>query len=202
MFMPTNDAGSYTPPPAGSHVAICYRVIDLGTQKTEWQGKMKLQRKVMLSWELPDELMEDGRPFTISQRYTFSSHEKSRFRHDLESWRGAPFKDSDFGPGGFHVGKLLRVPCILTIVHESKDGKTFANIKGVAKMPKGMTVAPLTNPETFFSLSDFSPDVFSKLPERLQETIKASPEYAQATGAAASDAPDERPNNNGDDAPF
>ena len=202
MFIPKNEGGSYTPPPAGTHVAICYRVIDLGTQKGEWQGQTKHQHKIMVSWELPDELMDDGRPFTISQRYTFSSHEKAKFRHDLESWRGVPFKDSDFGPGGFHVGKLLRAPCMLTIVHKEDDGKTFANIKGVAKLLKGVPVKPLTNPEVFFSLSEFDPAIFADLPERIQEIIKASPEYAQATGAAAGDAPDERPNNNGDDVPF
>ena len=201
MFIPKNEGSNYTPPPAGTHVAICYRVIDLGTQDGEWKGKPKRQHKIMVSWELPDELMEDGRPFTISQRYTFSSSEKAKFRHDLESWRGVPFKDSDFGPGGFHVGKLLRAPCMLTIVHEEKGGKVYANIKGVAKMLKGVPVPPLTNPEVFFSLSEFNPAVFESLPDRLQEIIRQSPEYAEATGAASSSAPDEKPNGD-DDIPF
>ena len=30
-------------PPAGLHLARLYRIIDLGTQKVEWQGVVKMQ---------------------------------------------------------------------------------------------------------------------------------------------------------------
>ena len=63
--------------PVGVHPARCYRVIDLGTQTTEWQGQTKKAHKVMLTWELlGDERMADGRPFSISKRFTASTHEK------------------------------------------------------------------------------------------------------------------------------
>ena len=56
MFLPKGNAnGSYTPAPAGTHIAICVKVIDLGTQRVEWQGDVKLQHKVLLAWELVDE---------------------------------------------------------------------------------------------------------------------------------------------------
>ena len=78
MHMPPNSGGgNFEPPPAGTHRAICYRVIDLGTQQSEYQGQTKHQRKIMLSWELVDERMPASgdypeRPFTIHQRYTLS----------------------------------------------------------------------------------------------------------------------------------
>lgn len=34
--------------PAGSFVAICYRVIDLGTQLVEYKSESKKQHKIML----------------------------------------------------------------------------------------------------------------------------------------------------------
>jgi hypothetical protein len=206
MYMPVNSAPDFVPPPAGTHMAICYRVIDLGTQQTEYQGQTKHQHKVQLSWELPDERMEDGKPFTVHQRYTFSSHEKSNLRQDLEAWRGVPFKDTDFGPGGFHLSKLLGVPCVLTLVHETKNGSTYANIRGIGKMMKGQQVPPLHNVKLFFSLTagEFDANMLETLPQKIKETIKKSPEYMELMKEPVSDA---RENANGrealsDDIPF
>ena len=98
MFIPNpSEGGSFTPVPAGSHLAVCYRIIDLGTQKVVFQNENKFLRKVMVSWELPDEKMDDGRPFVISKRYTWSMHEKATLRKHLEAWRGKGFSEEDFG---------------------------------------------------------------------------------------------------------
>ena len=43
--------------PAGTHVARCIKLIDLGTQFGEYQGKPTSARKVVVSWELPNEIM-------------------------------------------------------------------------------------------------------------------------------------------------
>lgn len=182
MYLPQpSEGGSFTPPPAGTHPAICYRFIDLGTQKNDYQGQAKLQRKVLLSWEIadPEVVMDDGQPFTISSRYTWSMHEKSTLRKTLESWRGQPFVDSDFGQTGFNVKKLLGVGCLLSILHADKDGKTFANISAIMKVPKGMAIPALVNKQVYLSLepAEFDRDVFLTLGDKLQEQIKASPEY-------------------------
>jgi hypothetical protein len=71
MYLPApSEGGSYTPPPVGTHLALCYRIIDLGTQKTTYNGETKTAHKLMISWELPQERMDDGRPFAISKRCT------------------------------------------------------------------------------------------------------------------------------------
>ena len=93
--------------PAGAHLAVCYQVIDLGTQLTNYQGKEKQQRKVFIGWELPNELMEDGRPFVVGKRYTFSSYERATLRMHLESWRGSKFSDDEIS--GFNIRNLLGV---------------------------------------------------------------------------------------------
>lgn len=180
MHLPKpTEGGDFTPPPTGAWPAICYRFIDLGTQTSDFQGETKHQRKVMLSWEIADdeERMDDGRPFTISSRYTWSMHEKATLRKTLESWRGKAFEESDFGEGGFDVRKLIGAPCMLSVVQVDKNGKTYANISAVTKMPKGMAPAELVNDSVYFSLENFDRDVFDKLSESLQGIIKASPEY-------------------------
>jgi hypothetical protein len=177
MHLPQpNQSTDFLPPPPGTHVAVCYRFIDLGTQETEFQGQKKHQRKVMLGWEL-NEMMEDGKPFMVSQRYTWSMSEKANLRADLESWRGVAFKESDFGPGGFDIRRVIGAPCMLTIVHAEKNGKTYANIRAIGKLPKGMDVPKAVNPHVYFSLDEFDQSVFDNLSAGLKAVIIKSPEY-------------------------
>jgi hypothetical protein len=181
MHLPPNNDTQFSPPPAGTHVAVCYRVIDLGTQQVEWQGSIKHQRKVLISWELSEEKMEDGRPFTVGQRYTLSSHEKSRLRKDLEAWRGKKFSDEDFGPGGFDIKNIIGKACMLSIVHNAKDGKTYANIASVSALPRSMNAPALVNEPVYFSLGEprLDTDTFDNLTDGLKNVIKTSPEYME-----------------------
>jgi len=204
MYMPPNNGGDFTPPPAGTHLAVCYRLIDLGTQLQEYQGQTKTQRKIMLSWELSEERMDDGKPFMVSQRYTYSSHEKSTLRQHLEAWRGARFKDSDFGVGGFDIRNILGKGCLLSIIHTEKDGKTYANISSLSKLPKGMTAPSPENEIVYLSLEpgEFKREVFEALSEGVKNIIRKSPEFALVAGGARpayDDAPlpDNYPGDNG-----
>lgn len=167
-------------PPQGSHIAVCYRVVDLGTQETNFQGKVSHKPKILISWELPEELMQNGRPFTIGKSYTLSSHSKSNLRQDLESWRGKKFEEWEFGE--FDIGKLIGVGCMLGVVHNETERGTFSNINALMRLPKGTTAPFATNPMINFSLSDrpFSRPVFETLSDRLRETIMKSPEYKAA----------------------
>src|SRR6516164_954247 len=117
--------------PAGSHTAVCFRVADLGTQA----GMYGPKPQSLISFELPDEQMADGRPFTISRRYTLSSNRKSALRADIEGWLGRVLTPSDFGR--FDLSQLLGTTCLIGIKHETReDGRTFANVTSVMKRPK------------------------------------------------------------------
>lgn len=174
--------------PADQYAATCYRVLDLGTQQTEFEGAIKHAHKITISWEL-DCKMSDDRPFSIHKRYTLSLHEKATLRKDLESWRGRPFTIEE--EEGFDVAKLIGAPCLLQIIHNAKGGKTYANISSIMKLPKAMTPPPLANETVNFSLDEFNVEEFNKLSEGLRTTIAKSPEYMEATkpkdqqGAAA-----------------
>lgn len=181
LVLPKETGGDFERVPAGTFVAVCYRIIDLGTQQGEWQGKPKLSHKVMFSWEFPEEKMSDGRPFTIHQRYTLSASQKAKLRQDLESWRGVPFTDDDFG--AFDLGNVLGKACLMGVVHEHKNGKVYENITSILRLPKGMVAPEPANESIYFSLSDFRQDLYDKLSESLRAVIAKSPEYQELKGA-------------------
>lgn len=184
MEIPQPNDSNFSPAPAGPHAAICYRFIDLGTQMIEWQGTRKTQRKVLLSWEFPEERMENGEPFVIGRKYTWSMSDKASLRKDLQSWRGKAFTEDDFaGPTRFNIKNVLGKPCLINVVHEaSKDGgKVFANMASISPLPKGMPTPTGINPIVYFSLERhlFDAETLDSLSDKLKEIIKGSPEYAE-----------------------
>jgi hypothetical protein len=169
--------------PIGNHVARCIGLIDLGTQQGEYQGKTTHARKIVLRWELPNEVMSEGewagQPFMVSQFYTASLSEKANLRKVLESWRGKPFTPEELM--GFDSKNLLDKPCMVNITHTEK-GK--AKVASVAQVPKGMTVPGRVNDILYFSLEpgDFSQATFEALPKFFKEMIEKSPEWSELQG--------------------
>lgn len=181
MYLPTPNETEFELPPAGTYLAVCYRVIDLGTQQGSYNGQPKTAHKILVSWELPEETMKDGRPFTISQRYTWSMSEKATLRKHLEAWRGLAFTEKDFGPQGFNVKNIISKVCVLTITHAEKGEKKYANIAAVGKPMKGMAQPSPTNETAYLWLvhDGWSAEVFHKLSQGLQGVIMQAPEYRE-----------------------
>lgn len=180
MIITTDSSSTFTPCPAGTYLARCCRVIDMGTQPVEFQGETKHQRKVLLQFEIldPDTHREDGGAFTVSKRYTASLHEKAALRRDLEAWRGAKFTDADLQR--FDLAGVLGKSALISVVHADKDGRTFANLAGLVKPPKGMTGVDPTEPLMHFDLAAPDWHLFDQLGEKLKAQIATSPEYAEA----------------------
>jgi len=60
---------------AGTYNARCIKVVDLGTQQSNFNGEISWRRQILVIWELPSELKEDTtEPLTISKFYTLSLH--------------------------------------------------------------------------------------------------------------------------------
>jgi len=174
-------------PPKGMQVARCYSVVDLGTQEVEWEGIKKLQRKMMVTFELPNHTKvfdEDKgkQPIVIGQKYTQSFHEKSRLMEHLTSW----FSDGEIEGDLLNVvqKKLVGRSAYLNIKHDSyeKGGKTYpyAQIAGINPLPKEVECSKQVNGTVFFDLDNFDEKVFDSLPEWMQKVIKESPEYKEA----------------------
>lgn len=182
MKLPENTSGgTFEKCPAGNHLAVCYEVIDLGTQETNYGMK----RQVWIGWETPHEQMEDGRPYVIGKPYTFSANEKSTLRQHLEAWRGRPFKDKELAE--FEVQSLIGRGCFLNVVHNERDDRTYANIQSVAQLPKGTEAPEPVNEKLFFCMEpgEFDPKVFDKLSDRMKDKICKSPEFAKVAGDVA-----------------
>lgn len=176
--------GDFEQPPVGTHVSRCVKMIDIGTQRGEYQGKATSKRQCIIGWELPTELMSDGdyagKPFIVSRFYTASLGEKANLRKDLANWRGRDFTDQELQ--GFESKNILDKTCLLSLTQNDK-GKT--RITGVMALPKGTQVPARVNPLVYFSLDEFDQAVFDSLSDGYKKLIMASPEYQEIQNPAA-----------------
>jgi len=172
--------------PEGTHLARCYRIVDLGTQESTYLGQTKSQRKVMLQFEVHgqddngfDLVTRDGEPMSISKNYTLSIGEKARLRQDLESWRGKAFTPEELK--GFELKNLLGVWCMLSILKTTgENGKEYSNINAITPVPaivKKNGLPPFHNEAKIFSIDNPDIDVFEKFSDYLKGKIESSPEW-------------------------
>ena len=137
------ESRSFVPCPPGLHQGVCCDVVDLGMVKTQFgDGEAKLKHMVRIVWQV-DHAMEDGKRFTVQRRYTLSLHEKAALRHDLESWRGKPFTFDELA--GFDLERLIGVNGQLNVMHQTRDGETYANVQGIVPLGRGMTKMTVEN---------------------------------------------------------
>lgn len=193
--------------PPGVYPARCWSMIDLGTQRVEYQGEIKYQRKVQIGWELFGDddagnplVADDGLPMVISKRYTLSLSPKSRLRPDLEAWRGRPFTDEE--AKGFDLHNLIGAPCLINVTHSERNGKTYSNVASLTPIPKALReTLPAGSEPRFYVITDGPNTVFQSLHEKLQDTIKAAEEWQgmkardpqQAAGSGFDDLADDIP---------
>lgn len=184
MFLPSPEEPGFKPCPPGQHVAICYRFVDLGTQRFHHPGQIIDQHKVLLSWELPETAIPEGehagQPYCFHQQYTWSMHEKATLRKHLESWRGVPFGPSDFGDGGCDIRDILGKTCVLTLIANRGNSRGGVKLQIISRLPRSAK-APESprNPVYYLSLEPqrFDYLTFKMLSPNLQETVRRSPEF-------------------------
>ena len=171
--------GSFELAPEGTYPGRLFKAVDLGTVHGDWQGRPTSNRKILLTWELldADARMSDGRPFSVSRRYTLSLSEKAALRAMLEAWRGKKFTSEEL-TNGFDIRKLVGQAGLLTISHAQKADRVYANLMSISSLPRGYTCPPAVNTPVLFDLDSFDESVFDGLSKGLQEQIMKSPEYA------------------------
>jgi len=174
-------SGSFQDAPVGVHLARCVGIIDIGTQKSEYQGKTNIRRQCVLRWELPETLMEDGRPFVVSKFYTTSLSEKANLRADLVNWRGREFTHEELQ--GFDERNLLDKVCMVSIT-KTDNGKH--RVTGIMGKPKGVEAPPRVNELAYFSLEPgaFNMTTFEGISDGLKKMIMNSPEWAEVSRGA------------------
>jgi len=181
MSLLAKDKGGtdYEPLNAGMHHAVCYGIVDLGTQPTN-NPQFKPARKVAFLWEVPAERIQfekDGvkkdLPRGISGIWTLSLSVKSKLKPMLESWRGRPFTSEELE--GFDLRTVLGANCFLNVIHGqgkgANAGKTYANVSSVNPLAKGMQRLKPENPMVFFSLDECGKNIV--VPESVPDWLKA-----------------------------
>ena len=135
----------------------------------------KPQRKIYVRFEIPAERVEyekDGKqvegPLTIGSFYTASMNEKATLRKHLEGWRGKSFTDDE--AAAFDVSKLLGQAAMLSVVEKESGGKTYSNIAGMSRLPRGFAAPAAENPLLYFD-SDSGKAEYEALPKWLREKI-------------------------------
>src|ERR1017187_7641692 len=157
---------NFEPAPAGTHLAILIKLIDLGWQDNTFQGETKEQHQAMLTWELPLKLDEKGRPFLVSKTLNLSMHEKATFRAWGENMIGRVFTKADIvGLNRFNVKTLLGKTCMIKIDQVEKEGRIYARIGNLVQTPDGIPEPAQINENVFFSLApdEFDEEVFNNL---------------------------------------
>lgn len=157
--------------PEGMVDAICYSIVDLGTQESTWEWNIIRQRKIQVTFET--DVMGDfdweKKPLVIGKRYTFSSNEKSRLSIDLKSWLWKQVEE------WFDVMSLLWKSAKLQIINNTaKDGKVYQNINTIIPSDKEWE---LINQRVAYSLDAHDDWEFEKIPEWMRDIIIKSPEW-------------------------
>ena len=185
-FIVEDRGGNYERCPSGMHLARCYRIVDLGTQKSEYMGQVKYLHKIMLGWEIhgTDDNgnplnMADGRPFAIFKNYTLSWSEKANLRLDLQSWRGKPFTQEEMRK--FDLKNILGAWCMLNVIErQGQNGSTYANVDGVTPVPsiiKQNGLPQAVNKNELFNLQEPDMTLFETFSDNLKVKITSSPEW-------------------------
>ena len=190
MKAPPQETKQRDLPPAGTQLAICYHVVDLGTHKKVYQTQEKNVRLLKLGWELPEcrhqfetkEGEKVDKPFAIWSEYTFSTYVKANLSMLIVPWMGEC-------PENFDFESLIGKGCYLSIVHEvANNGNTYANVKGAMALPPAIELPLMFNEPQFYDLTGMGKDFPAWLKEEkmswLKEKIESCQEFAQIDHAS------------------
>jgi hypothetical protein len=168
--------------PAGQHLAVCYRLVDAGTREEQYKDNPPKKRHVLfVYWELPEVKMGDGRPFTISKKYTLTLNENGTLFKDLKTWRGKSFTQEELK--GFDLLNVLGVSALLEVEH-SDEGK--ARVVSVFKPDGGAKKTDTENEQQAFDIDEYAKgdpkmiEIFGSFPEWMQGMIEESFEVSAA----------------------
>ena len=197
-FIVEDTGGNFERCPPGMHLARCYRIVDLGTQKSEYMGEVKYLHKIMLGWEIhgADEngkalKMMDGRPFAIFKNYTLAWSEKANLRIDLQAWRGKAFTQEEMRK--FYLQNILGAWCMLNIIErQGQNGNTYSNVSSVTPVPSVIKQSGLPqaiNKNEMFNLQKPDMAIFETFSENLKTKITSSPEWEKLQGKISTPEP-------------
>ncbi len=202
-----SSGGNFDPLPEAVYNAVCFWVLDLGHHLNEKYGKR--DHAILIGWETPAERITVERdgvkmdlPRMISKKYTLSLNEKANLRKDLQTWRGRVFTEKELE--GFDIKNVLGKSCMIQVIHNKKDEKTYANIAAIMPLMKGTEPLIPENPLVFYSMTDHRDQIPEGTPDWVRDIIKTSDEWQTFKPAEEAHPPttDDIPATDSDDVPF
>jgi len=159
----------FKPIEAGTHVGRVCGITHIGTITDSFKGEEVTRNRVLISFEVPDQLKEDGKPHTISQEFTLSMNKQGNLLPFIESMLGVKLDKE--ASKEFDVYTLIGQTAMLNVIHSepSSEGNVFANIKSVSPLPKSMTCPPAIVPPYLFDYEEnFKPEFVWNINEKSQ----------------------------------
>lgn len=187
----------------GSYPATCYMLVDIGLQYNKTFDKSN--RKVIIGWEIDGETVEiDGekRPRVFSNTYTASLSERAILRRDLAAWRGRDFTEEELK--AFDLTNIVGAPCLIQIIHQESNGKKYARLASIMKLPKTIPAPVPTMEKVVFDMDTSDLSMVNTFPEWIANAIKSSESYSArlAEDPIGAEFGDDLIDIGGDDLPF
>lgn len=145
-----DSGGNFEPCPEFTGQAVCVDRTPLKKITTSFNGKVKELEVFKFAFEVNLPLADGKRACVWSRNFTPQLGEKSNLRKFLKQWLGRELTADELS-NGFDPDSMLGKPAMLVVVHEHKDGKTYANI---ACCTPDKTATPLAPSGTFVRKQD------------------------------------------------
>lgn len=172
----------YVLPPSGTWQAVIFSIIDLGTQKEEFQWVEKDMHKIRIGFEFAD---DDDKVHTVFKEFGLSFNSKSKLRKFVDGMNGGNTPMTNEQAKTFNVYTLLnKETTINLIIKKSAKWSEYADIDSLSQRIKKIAIHERKAKTNFLHLSEqhFNQEVFDSQPQFVREKIEASPEYAKLFG--------------------
>lgn len=164
--------------PEGVQLGKLYSIVDLGVHVNERfkdkNGNPIAANKVMLTFELQDVLLPDGRPAATNAELTASLSDKATIQPILIGLLGGgadaiSFVRTEGREVSEVLSKVLGKPLQLNMV---KNEKGYVNIKGTMPVTKSTNITPTVNELILVTdVNNVSPDTLAKIPEFVKKKM-------------------------------
>jgi hypothetical protein len=125
----------------GQFCAAACDIVDLGQKLVRYQNNPPyLADKFSVVFRTDSE----GEVKEISAIFSNTLGPKGLLLPFLTAWRGKSYTKDELRDG-IAFAKMVGYPALITVEHKTTEsGKTFANISGITKLPKGMKAPDIT----------------------------------------------------------
>jgi hypothetical protein len=152
--------------PEGTFQAELVRAYYVGTQENKFNPAAP-QPKIIFVFELDEPMLESDGNHILSTTVTYSLNEKSGLTKLLKPVMGSSYPDK---PGQqLDIDALVGLKVMVTVSHTHKDDKTYANIAGLARLPRGMQPFSATLDAFSWSCDDINDPNGGKVPQWVKD---------------------------------